>query len=1162
MERLVYSPEVFAYIYTAAGSYIDITNDIIDGTLTRNVNQVSNVSFRIQNRYTTAGQPIYMGKIMPMDRIVVYLKKTKPILVFSGYIDLVPFYQPMPKPITIEASCTLKRLEFTYWDPGLESVYTKLNQLGFVYNPSTGSGYLPDTVVAGSRRVIGEKELNDTGFAALLRFLLIDVGQWKDEAVYIEPLPEGWIARVAGIYQQVLKESEQLQSYLTDFLDSMFNSGGGSDANGDGIGGSSVFNGDMVQHLTSYLQSKKCPWPSEWARAADAAGKKYNLDPRLLIAINGSEHAFGVGKYQDLVEKKHNPFGMGGPVTSTGITYSSWTAGFNAAAKNIAENYVKEGLKTITAIGGKWAPIGASNDPNNLNANWPKNVKKFYAEVGGNPEASDGFPYPAGDIVSGAVESTTDSISNLTGAAQDGRMTVEIQAGHTEPRQRGYEGQTGYPGEITFNLQNQAQMSALLTGEAKNYYKELTYYATRTGSSPERDYDGDIYIILHGDNKLYAGKRGGISYPGPWSKNSEGISAPNSYVSSGEKEPYKAVRSVANDSALSSNSRKLVEYINKHVNSLTDNTLDVDTSNGRMCNNYAFYYNKSQASVIIEIPQIIHPKLFQAIADGILDYKRNAKTQSVKNSPPANSSAPAAPEGPSATKQENSNAKKLIDVLVKYAQNHPETSYELGGQRGIPLSAVDPKGSMDCSGFVGNGMIEIGVEGKGFSPTTVTLAAESKMVLPLGKASADKLKPGMFIIDPDPGGAGHMLVYIGDNKVVHCSSGKDGPNVQEYTSAWPGYGGYIHPKVGTTSQVVTGGESLSNTDGVTSNDVAAAAKRAAFNVFFNFPVNIIESTFLTGYRSFENDVKLLETIEEITKASMRVFSSLPDGGFIAWYPDYFNISGRNPWFRISTNEIIDCTIDLSDKYLTTHVYLTGNPWGPASPSDNSEGGAMLEKLFGSGVATIEQPYILDSFLRPPIEVKDVKKRPESLVETQGAVYKFLSKYGVRPYNEKQMTLRHPAVEFFYAYHKFMELWAKQFVSRIELTFQPEIFPGMIVELEEKDGPGFACYVDQVVHSFSYTGGFTTQINAMALSRLYESGNKKISNVNTSSIHPSLALITRSAAPLKLRPAAKKPAATKPKVTPKRKISSKGINSTGGTPRINRVEQDPQHGGRF
>lgn len=1151
MERLVYSPEIFAYIYTASGQFIDISNDIISGSLDRNVNEISRVSLQIQNRYNSNGKPIYMGRIMPMDRIVIYLKKTKPILVFSGYLDLVPYYQPMPKPITIEASCTLKRLEFTYWDPGIETVYSKLYELGFIYDPKNGSGFLPDNTVAGSKRSTAEGEIQDTGFGALLRFLLVDVGQWNEKSIYISPLPKEWVTRAAGIYQQTLDDSKQLQEYLTNFLESMFNTNGGGAAGDSGGGGGtqSPFNGDMVQHLTSYLRSKGCPWPGEWAIAADSAGQKYNLDPRLLIAINGAEHSFGIA-YKDAVERKKNPFGMGGPITSTGFTYSSWTEGFNAAAKNIADNYVKEGKRSIAAIGAKWAPVGASNDPNNLNANWPKNVKKFFEEVGGNPEASDGFPYPYTSSVSAAVEDVSNSLNVLTGGtgSENGTMIVEIQAGHTEPRQRGYKSQTGYPGEITFNLQNQAKIkSFLLSGEYKN---EISSYNSLTGSSPERDYDGDIYIILHGDKQAYPGRRGGISYPGPWSKNAQGISAPNSYASSGEEVPERAVRSVATDSGLSSNSKRLATYINKHVSALTNNTLDPDLSNGRMCNNYAFYYNKAKASVIIEMPQIMDPKLHEAIAQGILDYKRNASVAAVSNPAATNIDAPAPASGPSATAEENSNAKKLMQVLTDYATNHPETGYSMTArQGGKALSDVDPNGSMDCSSFVANGMIEIGVESEGYNATTVTFGSESQLKIPLGQASPEKLVPGMFVMKPYAGGAGHVMVYIGNNKVVHCSSEADGPVISDYTAAKAGYGGYIHPKIGTTSQVVTGAEVLSD-NSPTAGDVSSIAKRAAFNVFFNFPVNQVESLMLTGYRSFENDVKLLETIEEITKASMRVFASLPDGGFIAWYPDYFNISGRTPWYVISPNEIIDCTIDLSDKYLATHVYLTGNPLGIGFDGSSTPGNQQLDRFFGTGVATIEQPYILDSFLRPPITVKDKRKRPESIIETQGAVYKFLSKYGVRPYNEKQMTLRHPAIEFFYAYHKFMELWAKQFVSRIELTFQPEIFPGMIVEIQEKDGPGFACYVDQVSHTFSYTGGFTTQLSVMALSSL-----AKVTSQQTGSIHPSLALITRSAAPLKIVPI-KKPNTVKKKTTTttqNKKISSRGVNTTGGTPRLNKIE---------
>lgn len=35
----------------------------------------------------------------------------------------------------------------------------------------------------------------------------------------------------------------------------------------------------------------------------------------------------------------------------------------------------------ITFLGSRYAPIGATNDPTNLNANWVKNVKRIYARL-------------------------------------------------------------------------------------------------------------------------------------------------------------------------------------------------------------------------------------------------------------------------------------------------------------------------------------------------------------------------------------------------------------------------------------------------------------------------------------------------------------------------------------------------------------------------------------------------------------------------------------------------------------------------------------------------------------------------------------------------------------------------------------------------------------
>ncbi|ETJ35883.1 CHAP protein, partial [human gut metagenome] len=56
--------------------------------------------------------------------------------------------------------------------------------------------------------------------------------------------------------------------------------------------------------------------------------------------------------------------------------------GLHAGAKNLYEGYIKKGLDTPKKIGPKYAPVGASNDPDNLNANWVPNNEKVMKDLG------------------------------------------------------------------------------------------------------------------------------------------------------------------------------------------------------------------------------------------------------------------------------------------------------------------------------------------------------------------------------------------------------------------------------------------------------------------------------------------------------------------------------------------------------------------------------------------------------------------------------------------------------------------------------------------------------------------------------------------------------------------------------------------------------------
>jgi hypothetical protein len=149
------------------------------------------------------------------------------------------------------------------------------------------------------------------------------------------------------------------------------------------------------------------------------------LDPRLLVAIAGSETGFGTYGPAQLI---HNPFGMG-----PGIEYPTWADAIHAAALNLASDvYRGAGKVTIPQIGGTWAPVGAGNDPSNLNVNWISVVSRLYAELGGDPNGSVfagatapyGWTLAAGIQAGQAAPVAAGAASPLTGTSPELRVAA------------------------------------------------------------------------------------------------------------------------------------------------------------------------------------------------------------------------------------------------------------------------------------------------------------------------------------------------------------------------------------------------------------------------------------------------------------------------------------------------------------------------------------------------------------------------------------------------------------------------------------------------------------------------------------------------------------------------------------------------------------------
>ncbi len=108
-----------------------------------------------------------------------------------------------------------------------------------------------------------------------------------------------------------------------------------------------------------------------------AEGRRVGLDPRALVAIAFHESALGtLGSGAD----RHNPFGLG-----PGMRFPSWQRAIAVAADTLRGGYLDEGRTTLPAIGSKWAPVGAANDPTGLNNHWVRGVGDAYADLGGDP---------------------------------------------------------------------------------------------------------------------------------------------------------------------------------------------------------------------------------------------------------------------------------------------------------------------------------------------------------------------------------------------------------------------------------------------------------------------------------------------------------------------------------------------------------------------------------------------------------------------------------------------------------------------------------------------------------------------------------------------------------------------------------------------------------
>ena len=119
--------------------------------------------------------------------------------------------------------------------------------------------------------------------------------------------------------------------------------------------------------IDKFLKNRKSPLAG-YGKVFVAAGKKYGVDPRLVVAISGIESSFG--KH---ILGTHNAWGWG-----PGKGFGSWEEGITTVTRGLRSGYLDRGLKTPEQIVNRYAPASDGNDT----GNWVRVVNQFLGELG------------------------------------------------------------------------------------------------------------------------------------------------------------------------------------------------------------------------------------------------------------------------------------------------------------------------------------------------------------------------------------------------------------------------------------------------------------------------------------------------------------------------------------------------------------------------------------------------------------------------------------------------------------------------------------------------------------------------------------------------------------------------------------------------------------
>jgi hypothetical protein len=181
----------------------------------------------------------------------------------------------------------------------------------------------------------------------------------------------------------------------------------------------------VIADLEKFLEGGLKPY----AAAYVDAGIQYNIDPYLTASISMLETGRGTAS---VLTKYKNVGGVWDSKAKTHRRYSDVRDSIFDQARILKKGYVDQGLNTIAEIGRKYAPPGASNDPNGTNAQWPKNVSSFYNQATGSRELLAGGNFNSTGVPTEKGQQQLVAKNN-TGSGQQQKPLDDVTQREEEP---------------------------------------------------------------------------------------------------------------------------------------------------------------------------------------------------------------------------------------------------------------------------------------------------------------------------------------------------------------------------------------------------------------------------------------------------------------------------------------------------------------------------------------------------------------------------------------------------------------------------------------------------------------------------------------------------------------------------------------------------------